>query len=168
MQRSLRIGFLVFFFLFGLSGYAQPEQSVSSINWSKMLDIVQKTGKLLESPYGDYLYVEHVEPADAKMPHVANYFSLVGGYDVNGVFQYTHIETVSENWQIDADGNWKIDQYLYRIATDGQIKTSSRVEMIQTKDRVVLKHQIMDFDETNAKSNWQRILNNWYVQIGLD
>ncbi|MBL7556913.1 MAG: hypothetical protein JNM24_13905 [Bdellovibrionaceae bacterium] len=168
MQLSLRSGFLILFLFFGLSVYAQPEQSVSSKNWNKILDSVQKTGKLLESPYGDYLYVEHIEPADTAKPHVANYFSLVGGYDINGVFQYAHIEVVSENWQISGDGNWQIDQYLYRITTGGQIQTSSHVDMIQTKDRVVLKHEIMNFDEAAAKSNWQRILNNWYVQIGLD
>lgn len=168
MQLSLRSGFLILSLLFGLSVYAQSEQSVSSKNWNKILDSVQKTGKLLESPYGDYLYVEHIEPADTAKAHVANYFSLVGGYDIDGVFQYAHIEVVSENWQINGDGNWQIDQYLYRIATDGQIQTSSHVDMIQTKDRVVLKHEIMNFDEAAAKSNWQRILNNWYVQIGLD
>ena len=173
MQNVLKNGILIVSLLFGLSLRAQtqpaePVQSVEMRNWNKMLDIVQKTGKLLESPYGDYLFVEHIEPADTAKPHVANYFSLVGGYDVNGVFQYTHIEVVSENWQINADGNWHIDQYLYRISTDGQIKTSSHVDMIQTKDRVVLKHESLDYDETAAKSNWQRILNNWYVQIGLD
>ncbi|OYZ23728.1 MAG: hypothetical protein B7Y39_03840 [Bdellovibrio sp. 28-41-41] len=142
--------------------------SVPAQNWNKLLDIVQKKGQTLETEYGDYVYVEHIEPMDKTLPHVANYFSLVGGRDATGQFNFGRIEVVSESWQQDQDGNWVIDQYLYRISPEGEIISTSHVNMVQTKDRQILKYDSAGLDEAASKSNWQRILNNWYVQIGLD
>ncbi len=142
--------------------------SVSAQNWNKLLDIVQKKGQTLETEFGDYVYVEHIEPMDKSLPHIANYFSLVGGKDAVGQFTFGRIEVVSENWQLDKNGNWEIDQYLYRISPDGEIISASHVNMVQAKDRQILKYDSAGLDEVASKANWQRILNNWYVQIGLD
>tara|TARA_B110001454_G_scaffold181094_1_gene174983 strand:+ start:35127 stop:35654 length:528 start_codon:yes stop_codon:yes gene_type:complete len=152
---------------FAVSGVS-PAESVQIRNWNKLLDIVQKKGHLLETEYGDYLFVEHVEPVDKTQAHVANYFSLVGGKDAGGQFNFGRIEVVSENWQLDQEGNWVIDQYLYRISPEGEIISASHVDMVQSKDRLVLKYNSSGLDEAASKSNWQRILNNWYVQVGLD
>jgi hypothetical protein len=142
--------------------------SISARNWNKLLDIVQKKGQTLESEYGEYVYLEQIEPMDKSLPHIANYFSLVGGKDAVGQFGFGRIEVVSENWQLDQAGNWVIDQYLYRISPEGEINSASHVNMVQTKDRLILKYDSVWLDEAASKSNWQRILNNWYVQVGLD
>jgi hypothetical protein len=156
----------------GYGAYANDfslhSSEIQQQNWSKLLNIVEHTGKILESPYGDYLFVEHIEPNDTSVAHVANYFSLVGGRDTDGKFHYSRVEVVSEDWQINADGNWQIDQWLFRISPEGQVLSSSRVDMIQTKGRVVLKHESTALDEQTQTIQWQRILNGWYTQIGLD
>lgn len=178
----MKSGFLLFLLVLGFSVSSMAmdgslflanvsplqEGSVSAQNWNKLLDIVQMKGQTLESEYGEYVYLEQIEPMDKSLPHIANYFSLVGGKNAAGQFGFGRIEVVSENWQLDQAGNWVIDQYLYRISPEGEIISASHVNMVQTKDRLILKYDSAWLDEAASKSNWQRILNNWYVQIGLD
>lgn len=174
----MRNGFLILLLALGFSvsslagdGTQVLATSINTVqkqNWDKLIDIVQKKGHVLESAYGDYLFLQQIEPSDVTQAHVANYFSLVGGRDAAGQFNFGRIEVVSEDWQINQDGHWVIDQYLYRISPEGEIISGGHVEMIQTKDRIVLKHEFVELGENAVKSNWQRILNNWFVHVGLD
>lgn len=144
------------------------QDSQNQRNWNKFLDIVEHTGKILEAQYGDYLFIESIDPEDKSKSHYANYFSLVGGLDSNGKFHFNRIEVVSENWQLKEDGNWHIDQYLFRLSPDQEIMSSMHIDMVQTLTHTVIKHDYIEMDEVQSKQEWARLRNDWYARIGLD
>lgn len=159
-------------FNFSFSAHATDGASVDSLvaqrNWDKLISIVQKTGTVLDSPYGSYLHLSAMEPADTTQSHTANYFSLVGSYGVDNEFYFSRVEVVSENWQLATDGNWHIDQWLYRLTPEGKIISGSHVQQIQTSERSVLKYESTNPTPTEINNQWMMILGNWYNQVGLD
>lgn len=154
---------------FQLQNSMPPEAVRAERNWNKLLDIISETGTIVTTAYGgDYLFVQNIEPEDTSKSHRADYFSLVGGHDDEGIFRFGRVEIVSEDWQLNVDGNWIIDQYLITVSLDGQVKRATHVDMIQTKDRHVLKHESQSLDHATATAQWTNILDGWYARIGLD
>ena len=55
----------------------------------------------------------------ADVPHKADYFSVWGYTDSEtGAFLPDFVTMVSEDWAINSDGNWRIDQWLHWMGLD--------------------------------------------------
>ena len=153
--------------LFSAISFSQtvdPQQQ----NWEKFLGIVELKGKMTATPFGDYMTLANIEPMDEAESHAADYFSLVGVMGEDQKFSFSTIEVVSEKWQLNVDGNWQIDQFLFRISPAGEILKSYAVDMIQTPSRTILKFEYKNLDQAAMSTNWERVKNGWYSRIGLD
>jgi hypothetical protein len=101
-------------------------------------------------------------PADAG--HVAEYINEWGYTDSKGVFQVGEVSLVSEFWTIPAaDGNWHIDQWLFRLDTDGTISSRAHITLVETRDGRVLAddaEQLKDGDP-RIKAKYEALLSLW-------
>ncbi len=164
----MKLALLTLITAIGLSSFSFA-QTVNKSNWNKLTDVVAHTGIVMQTSMGgDYMYVQDIEPADITISHVANYFSRVGVSNPNGEFLYSRIEVVSEIWQLSADGNWNINQWLFTLSPEGKVTRSMHINMVQTAERRILKHEYLAADEAATQTQWTNTLNGWYGRIGLD
>lgn len=144
-----------------------PVKKEISANWKKLVETVLKSGKVVSNSFNDYLFIENIQPQDQSQSHTANYFSLVG-YIADGVIHADRIEVVSENWQLDIEGNWNIDQWLFKVSEAGEVTWSAHIGMVQTPKRIITKHEYYEYNKDEEALNWKRVLGGWYNHIGLE
>jgi hypothetical protein len=84
------------------------------------------------------IYVlESIRGLQAK-DHQADYVTLWGGVDADGTFIPDNASLVSENWVIEEDGNWHIDQWIFTMGLDGVIDRVSHSVLVEAPDRLIL------------------------------
>lgn len=130
-------------------------------DWNGLLDAAAASENQLDTPYGTYRYLQHIDPADTDQPHRAEYFSVVGGFDANGVFLMDHVEVVSEVWTLDAAGAWKIDQWGFTVAIDGTVTFSMHNDLNIERGGRVLEHRSIPTTPEEFAAHWQTLLLDW-------
>ena len=75
----------------------------------------------------------------ADVPHKADYFSVWGYTDSEtGAFLPDFVTMVSEDWAINSDGNWRIDQWLHWMGLDGAAQRAQHTVLIEDMDGRIL------------------------------
>ena len=144
---------------------AAPDRStLSPADWSALVAKIRAVGAYTPSN-GDIPATYGLEdvrgPKDAA--HLANYINEWGYTDSHGVFQPGEVTLVSEYWSIPADGNWHIDQWLFRLNVDGSISSRAHITLVETRDGQVLgddAEQLKDGDPRVA-AKYDTLLDNW-------
>lgn len=139
-------------------------QAVTDSKWNALVQHIANNGKLVTIDILNYLYLENTVYGANGKDHTSDYISLVG-YVTDGVYTATHLEVVSEKWIIGTDGNWHIDQWLYKVSGEAELKWAGHIDMIQTQDRQVLKHEYVPETDESFNSAWNVNLNSWYEFI---
>lgn len=112
---------------------------VSPAHWQELVAKVRALGTFTPT---DGNIPDTYGLADARGPqdaaHVANYINEWGYTDSHGTFQAGEVTLVSEQWTIPSDGNWHIDQWLFRVGMDGAVSARAHITLVETKDGQVL------------------------------
>lgn len=100
-------------------------------------------------------------PKDAA--HVANYINEWGYTDSHGNFEAGEVTLVSEQWTIPADGNWHIDQWLFRMGMDGAVSARAHITLVETKDGQVLADdgEALKDGDPRIQAKFDALLNLW-------
>lgn len=135
-------------------------------NWKKLIQHIAKHGKVMEADMYSYLYIENTQIAANGKDRHSEYLSLVGVVDSDGVFNASHLEGVSETWATNMqNGNWNIDQWLFKVDGYSNLKWAAHMDMIQTVDHQVLKHDYVQESQNSLNTQWQEKLKSWYEFI---
>lgn len=96
-------------------------------------------------------------------PHKADYFSVWGYTYPDGSFSPDSVTMVSENWEIAADGNWRIDQWLHWLGLDGVPQRASRTVLIEDPYGRVLDAQseAPQVGDPRAEENRGALIEKW-------
>ena len=138
--------------------------AVSPAHWQELVAKVRALGTCtptdgnIPSTYG----LEDVRgPKDAA--HVANYINEWGYTDSHGQFQAGEVTLVSEQWTIPADGNWHIDQWLFRMDMDGAVGARAHITLVETKDGQVLADdaEALKDGDPRIQAKYDALLNLW-------
>lgn len=103
--------------------------------------LVNKTlteGTVLESVYGTTVYLARIVPNDTGKPRSADYFTAEVVV-ANGQVIPRRFDVVSENWTINADGNWEIEQYIFLITTSANLEKVTHQRVIETPDMHLIR-----------------------------
>ncbi|MCK6599176.1 MAG: hypothetical protein L6Q37_12495 [Bdellovibrionaceae bacterium] len=138
---------------------------MSQSDWDSLLNIIQKKGKILPSDFGDYLFIENKSKNEGGTIIKANYLSLVGSADASGQFRALRIEGVNEVWSKDADNNWQIDQWLFKINHQGKMTWGAHMVLVEKPEGTVLKHEYVEESDANLEAAWSNKLTEWYQFI---
>lgn len=136
--------------------------------WKELIAYIVKNGKTINVDIFTYLSIENTKYDRNGMNHNSEYLSLVGFEDHEGNFYASHLEAVSENWTVNEKSQWQIDQWLHKLNGDASYVSGAHVEMIQTFDREVLKHEFLPTELDKLTSNWETKLLEWYQFINLN
>lgn len=95
-------------------------------------------------------------------PHLADYATIFGYADADGVFHASYATLVSENWRVEAvSGNWEIDQWILRVEMDGTIYRADQYLLVKTRDHIVLEHKQSAPSAAALQAKWQTLLAHW-------
>lgn len=131
----------------------------STLSWDQLVDAAVHRGTVHESPVGTYRSLERLS-ADRRQPHTANYFSAVG-YDGRDGFEIFRFEVVSENWLIDAEGNWVIDQWGFVLSPEGRLQRWMCYRLVETPQGLVLEQTPLPATVDEANAAWAARLAEW-------
>jgi hypothetical protein len=130
-----------------------------------MNQIVQKGTSMQIDGY-EWRTLSSVVPADSSQLHRANYISTIGAKDSTGVYGIEELSDVSENWQIDSNGHWNIDQWIFEISDEGELTQVSHNTLIETLDGQVLDDQALPvaaISDPVQLQQWGQVLDAWYA-----
>lgn len=151
--RYIAVAFLITFF--SIPSFS----SVDHERWEALINKAVTQGTSQESEMGEFRTLTISNTTDLSGPHLIEYFSAVGGQSVSdGKFYVGHLELVWENWSVNEDNNWDIDQWLFIINKDTTLSASWHNHLIETRSGgVLLDERIKETDATTAKSFDQKL-----------
>jgi len=136
--------------------------------WADLQVHIEENGELMETQFGDYLALSDVNPNDRDQARIANYISLVGGMSQEGKFYSSRLEAVWEDWKFDEENNFRIDQWLFVISTDGRVIGHSRSILVLTKTGRYVKSEYPNTTDEEFKAKWFDLEDGWLVKAGLN
>ena len=161
-----------FFILLGLLATivttATAAENPSGINqkkWNELLVSIATKGETMSGSNGlEYRVYSRLNPKDLTVSHSAEYLSVVGFINADMKFQGLETSAVSENWVLNKEGNWEIDQWVFRAALDGTLVKIFHVFLLETANGGVLKYDLLPVgsvtDEAEAQ-RWVAKANEW-------
>lgn len=152
--------FIFALFCCNLAAAALPE-GVSAGEWDALLTKTRSEGEASDTGGGTYLTLRRIEPADKSVSHRAEYFSLLGAATYDGGFAPWRVESVFENWEKEANGHWRIDQWIFTVSLSGNLGRSYHGLIVEDADGSVLEHDLRPLSEEDAEAAWAPRLRSW-------
>ena len=141
----LNFKYIVLLLVFTVLGSFQTQASHFPENfdqetWENMKSHIIKHGKLIRLERGIALKTMiRRTPDTPNEPHVAEYLSAFGSF-FRGQFQDSWYSAIYEDWRLNDEGHWVIDQWQFRVERDGGLSTVRHMELTKTKHGRVLSH----------------------------
>ncbi|HXT00109.1 MAG TPA: hypothetical protein VN915_05505 [Elusimicrobiota bacterium] len=145
-------------------GLVRAAAPVSPAHWLELIAKVRALGTFTPTDGNipdTYGLADVRGPKDAA--HVADYVNEWGFTDSRGEFQPGEVTLVSEQWTIPADGNWHVDQWLFRLGMDGSVGARAHITLVETQDGQVLAddgENLKDGDP-RVQAKYDALLNLW-------
>jgi len=134
-------------------------------SWEKLIEHLIASGESMSNEHGDFIILEEVTPADTEKPRIANYLTGVGFRDSSGQFYLDHVRAVWENWQLEPDGSWKIDQWLFKVAEDGELESFDHLHRFKSPDRLGVIRVDIPATDSEAEAFWDKLRSGWFEKI---
>ena len=134
--------------------------------WHALLETTGKNGKAVKTELGETRTVSRIVPNDLTVTHHADYLTTRGYTDSENKFHAGTTFSVSENWQLHADGNWYIDQWLYELSFYGDVISLNHMSIVERPDASVLDYnEIPNLGLTSPEElgRWGKQLDLWYA-----
>jgi hypothetical protein len=154
--------------LWTLSTQAQ-QTSLDPEAWNQIVQKILKNGTDMDSYDGTYRTLSLFQPEDKEQTHWAKYLSAVGAADSEGTFHAWRIHAVFENWVLNENQQWEIDQWLYVLNMQGQIQRLSHYFLKEEKDGHVLEHRQWEtgsIDDPTEQQRFKQFLQPWIPASG--
>jgi hypothetical protein len=151
-------------FLFALTGHAGTPPAFDAAKWNALVNRVEQTGKISEGTDEEYRTLENVVPKDPTRARQVDYFSAVGVSNAAGHFTAYHISAVSETWTLSTAGNWSVDQWIWDLALDGNLRGLSHSVITESSAGKILGVQPASTngpDDPAELSRWGAKLASW-------
>lgn len=138
-------------------------QPLPPAEWKALLEKIRAKGKYTPGDQMPATYgLEDVRgPLDAG--HTANYINLWGYTASDGSFSTMEVTLVSEYWIVRPDGNWHIDQWIFRLDTDAAIQARAHITLVETPGRRVLEDTAdpLKDAEVRIRNKYIALLHRW-------
>lgn len=146
--------------------FAQADAPVfDKAKWDRLVANAATHGEEMIVDRGvEYRSLSKIVPADLENTHSANYFSTVGYTNEKNEYVPGYVSVVSENWVLNAQNNWEIDQWLYLISLDGNLRGIWHNFLIETKVGSVLEYKslpVEGIDQPSSLDNWSKKMGEW-------
>lgn len=159
--------FFKFFALIAMSFFVSLAQAESLIvmDWDSTVEKAINDGDPIQVNQWTIRVLSAVVPNDENVDRTADYFSVAGFTDQNGIFYPDHVSIVSEVWELKNGDEWNITQWLFKTTLDGTLTSATnRLVVKKTSGRVldVVNYPHGGLDSDEVIESYEGILNNWY------
>lgn len=149
-----------------IPAFADTPANFDATKWNTLVQNVSAKGTRADLVDGvTFKTFSVINPRDTARPHTAEYFSTVGSVDSEGQFAATSVSAVSENWSIDQEGNWVIDQWLWNTTLNGDLLSLNHSVLRETATGRVLSIDTFPtggVHDTAELARWGAKLDFWF------
>lgn len=146
--------------------FAGTPPGFDAAKWDKLVGLVAFVGEQMN--VGDGLQLRSfgsLVPNDKAIPHKADYFSTMGAVDSMGIYHPFEVSAVSEDWRKRENGDWEIEQWIWKVSLTGELRGVMHTMLVETHDGSVL--DIINLPVGTAQDpaeleRWGAKLGEWY------
>lgn len=143
-----------------------PAVSLAHLDLDKWEALGRKAGELgvdQDTPFGVFRSLTRRSPNDLTKSHLAEHFSAVGGVSLDGTFGAGRYELVWENWTRKEDGNWFLDQWLFLLSPEGEIRMGLHNNFEKREaDGIITNYYRFPSDPTAEKAKFLELIQKWF------
>lgn len=154
-------GVFAAFFVFQMTAASPSAAAVDPVGWRKLVELTVEKGESMSSGDMSFRYLARVVPPDTAVPRKADYFTLQGHEDPNGVFHPFAVSLVDESWSKTGDGNWLILQWLFEGRIGGEFIRGFHFRMVQNDSGRVLEHTRIPVSDEIMAQAWETKVREW-------
>ncbi len=137
-----------------IAGHIPP--GFDAQKWNSFVQKVVAFGEsTLIEPY-TFRHLSRLQPQDKTKPHQADYIRTTGVVDSQDNYIPFSVSAVSENWAVNAEGNWVIDQWLWDVNLDGGLETVQHFMLVETPSGTVLDVQNLSAGQPSSAEELAR------------
>jgi hypothetical protein len=107
---------------------------------------------------------------DRNQPRLVDYVTAMGMEFPNGSFRASNMSLVKEDWRVNAEGNWEIEQWIRVFGMSGNLYQLQHALIIETRSGTVLDYNTIPTggisDEKEIQAAEQEML-LWYQRLDL-
>jgi len=139
-----------------------PMPTAPADAWTAILENVRDNGKYVE---GDETFPARFSLEDVRgstaAAHTEDEVSVLGAVaEDDGLFHPLFAEIVSENWTIDAKGDWRIEQWMFLVRIDGSARDGMHNILHETPDRHVLGEEKLGISD-GGQAHFDALIERW-------
>lgn len=115
---------------------AAKAPAASDADWAKILDQVKATGKYEpeQPPLKPGMFNLEDAVGDAKADHQAFKVRALGMVNDDGLFEVIAVLLSAEDWKMGADGNWRMDTWVFESDVYGEVQSVVHIAAVVTPD----------------------------------
>ncbi len=145
---------------------ANTPPEFDAARWQKLWQLTAFIGEKMEVGDGRELrFFKNIVPENKQEPHRADYLSVIGLIDSFGQFQPMEVSVVSEDWRKRPNNDWEIEQWIFQLRMNGELKWLSHSLLIEDPNGHVLDIQTLPSGEPDSPEmleRWGAKLQEWY------
>ncbi|MGZ3723743.1 MAG: hypothetical protein ACXVA9_12460 [Bdellovibrionales bacterium] len=154
--------------IFSLNAFAATVPSdFDQAKWQQLLVKIQASQNIMQIQAGELRYLAQIVPADTAKDHHAKYMSVLGNYDERQKYVVEDVSAVDEDWKIDSDNIWTIDQWTYHMSLNGDLIDVSHTQLRERDGQVLSMDDLKAGAPTDAAElqRYGSLLNDWTSQL---
>lgn len=153
----------VVLFLSSTSAFAfelDADQIIKDITWNTLTEKVINEGVKSESGLSQLRGLSMKTIIEKDKAHISSYLDISGKTNMFGEFFIDQVAITAEQWQIQPDGTWLVDQWFFYISPKGDLLYSAH--RIVEKDGVSATIQdLSPGTKEEQLKRWQHELSMW-------
>lgn len=133
--------------------------------WEELTAYAANFGVKQDSGRGFYSSLTDSNMTDFMKDHTDRHFSVIGGPDSKGQFQFLRVEGVWETWKVTSDNLVSCDQWQFLVTRDGAVAQIYRKVLVEDANKRVYKHEDVAFTEEEGLKKWVEFKAFWYNKV---
>ncbi|HAM36559.1 MAG TPA: hypothetical protein DEB40_01090 [Elusimicrobia bacterium] len=99
-------------------------------------------------------------PQDAS--HHRDYVNIWGTENGPNKFKGDYLTVISEDWRIE-NGKWIVNQWLFRVSTEGQLLAAAKGSVVETLEYQVLesKQEVVSVNDPAVLTQFTKLIAKW-------
>jgi len=135
--------------------------------WEQLSAKVLASSNVMQIEAGELRFLSQIVPEDTSVDHHSRYLSILGNYDAQSKFNAEDISSVDEGWQIDQDGIWSVDQWIYHMTLKGDLIDVTHTQIRERDGQVLSIDDLKAGNPTDAEElqRWGALLDQWTSEL---